>query len=152
MNEVFRQHVEALHPRFEALMSAIPTSFKALSNIADKSGIYLLSEGSEHLYVGRTKKLRSRLRMHIGGDPAGASFAVKLARQQTGRHATYKSANALRVLRLEPVFVAAFGEARARIRLMDIRVVEEPDCNRQALLEIYATLSLNTCYNDFETH
>jgi len=98
MNETFRQHVEALHPKFEMLMAAKPASFTDLSDIADKHGIYLLSEASEHLYIGRTKKLRSRLKMHVGADPASASFAVKLSRQQTGRLATHKSENALRLL------------------------------------------------------
>src|SRR5688572_15199671 len=118
MNDTFRQHVESLHPKFESLMATSPLAFTALSAVSDKPGIYLLSEGTEHLYIGRTKKLRSRLKMHVGGDPAAASFAVKLARQCIGRLATYKSDNSLRVLRLEPGFVTAFSDATARIRKM----------------------------------
>ena len=49
-------------------------------------------------------------------------------------------------------FSAAFEESKRRIRMMDVRFVEEADCNRQAVLEIYATLSLATSYNDFHTH
>lgn len=152
MNETFRQHTEALHPKFEMLMALQPVSFSALSGIADRPGIYLLSEGLQHLYVGRTRKIRSRLRMHVGGDPAGASFAVKLARLQINRPATYKPESGLKQLRADAAFIAAFAEARNRIRGMSIRHVEETDAHRQALLEIYATLALNTPYNDFDTH
>lgn len=152
MNDVFRAHVEALHPKFQMLIAMKPVSFSVLAAVVEKPGIYLLSERAEHLYIGRAKNLRSRLRMHIGNDPAGASFAVKLARQAINRPATYKKDNSLKLLRTEAAFVTAFGQASARIRAMQIRFVEEAECNRQALLEIYATLALNTRYNDFETH
>ena len=35
---------------------------------------------------------------------------------------------------------------------MQIRFVDEPDPIRQALLEIYVTISLEAPYNDFDTH
>jgi hypothetical protein len=151
MNEIFRKHVEQLHPKFEALMRMSPVTLATLSNDADKSGIYLLSEGSRHLYIGRSRKIRSRLRMHVG-HPAGASFAIKLARESTGRKASYTALGSVKELLNEPEFSAAFQKAKQRIRAMHIRYIDEADCNRQALLEIYATLSLNTPYNDFETH
>jgi hypothetical protein len=50
------------------------------------------------------------------------------------------------------VFNAAFKAAKARIRAMDYRFVEETDQNAQALLEIYCTLVLKARYNDFNTH
>jgi hypothetical protein len=51
-----------------------------------------------------------------------------------------------------PVFAAAFIEAKERIRRMEYRYVEEPEQNRQALLEIYCAIVLSTPYNDFKTH
>ena len=48
-------------------------------------------------------------------------------------------------------FAAAFAAAKERIRRMEVRYVQESDANRQALLEIYATLVLKTHYNDFDT-
>jgi hypothetical protein len=53
---------------------------------------------------------------------------------------------------LDPTFAAAFSDAKQRIRAMDYRFVEEGDQNRQALLEIYCAVVLNTRYNDFGTH
>lgn len=52
----------------------------------------------------------------------------------------------------QPDFVAAFAAAKTRIRGMQYRYVEETDQNRQALLEIYAAVVLETKYNDFGTH
>ena len=49
-------------------------------------------------------------------------------------------------------FKKAFDEARQRIREMEFRYVEESDSIRQALLEIYCAVKLNTEYNKFETH
>ena len=52
----------------------------------------------------------------------------------------------------EHQFRAAFEGAKARIREMDVRFVDEADPLRQTLLEIYAAVSLATPYNDFNTH
>jgi len=83
-----------------------------------------------------------------------AAFAFKLAREATGCHmASYKSdENSRTNLMLNADFSLAFNEAKARIRQMDYRYVEEVDQNRQALLEIYVTVVLATPYNDFNTH
>ena len=53
---------------------------------------------------------------------------------------------------LNPDFAAAIQEAKARIRAMEYRYVEETDQIRQALLEIYCAVALDTPYNDFGTH
>lgn len=151
MDEVFRQHVEQLHPKFDALMAMIPVMLAALPKDAEKSGIYLLAEGDRNLYIGRSRKIRSRLRMHVG-HYAGASFAVKLAREATGKRTSYTTKDSVKELLKDQDFAAAFQLAKNRIRSMEIRYVEESDCNRQALLEIYATLVLKTPYNDFDTH
>lgn len=152
MNETFRQHVEQLHGKFEALMKMEPVTLAGLPKTVPKSGIYLFSEGDTHLYVGRSKSLRARLRYHSG--PADdAPFAFKLAREQTGNvKATYRSQGSRTELLTDPAFRAAFQSAKERIRRMRIRFVEEPDSNRQALLEIYATICVGAPYNDFDTH
>jgi hypothetical protein len=78
----------------------------------------------------------------------------RLAREATGRaEASYKSGEDSREgLIVNPEFLAAFTEAKARIRRMDYRFVEEADQTRQALLEIYCSVALGTPYNDFNTH
>ncbi len=49
-------------------------------------------------------------------------------------------------------FVAAFDEAKAQIRKMNLRFVEQNDPVRQALLEIYVAITLETPHNDFDNH
>lgn len=66
--------------------------------------------------------------------------------------AAYSIAGSRRALIAEANFGEAFREAKARVRKMDLRFVEEADPTRQALLEIYASVVLRTRYNDFDTH
>jgi hypothetical protein len=66
--------------------------------------------------------------------------------------ATYNTAGSRINLSAEPEFARAFSEAKAFLRTLDIRFVEETDQTRQALLEIYAAVCLRTPYNEFRTH
>ena len=83
-----------------------------------------------------------------------AAFAFRLAREATGNLiATYKRGEGSRTSLMEnQAFIKAFTDAKARIRSMDLRFVEESDPTRQALLEIYVSVVLSTPYNDFDTH
>ena len=82
-----------------------------------------------------------------------AAFAFRLAREVTGKlDACYRKEGSRDALMQDPAFRRAFDTAKARIRKMDVRFVEETDPVRQAILEIYAAVALNTRYNDFDTH
>jgi predicted GIY-YIG superfamily endonuclease len=123
MNETFRLHVEALHPAYERLVASAPFKYADLAKQAvPERGIYLLTEGDRHLYVGRSDNIRQRLRSHC-------------AVSATQEH-----------------FRTVFEAQKARLREMGIRVVEEADPNRQALLEMYVSIALGTPYNDFANH
>lgn len=155
MHEAFRQYTETLHPAFEQLMRMNPVTISRLPKKPPAKCIYLFSEGDNHLYVGRTRKLRNRLRQHSipGAQHNQAVFAFKLARETTGlTEASYTSKGSRRDLLSDPRFADAFVQAKARVREMDLRFVEETDPLRQALLEIYVAVVLGTKYNDFETH
>ena len=156
MNATFVKLVEGLHPKFEQLVIMSPCSGGNLPKTMPTQGVYLFSEGSSHLYVGRSNKIRGRYGRHCnpGATHRMAAFAFKLARETTGRLiASYKAGDDSRKgLMLDPAFSAAFKAAKERIRKMDCRFVEETDQNAQALLEIYCTLALNARYNDFNTH
>jgi len=64
MDDTFKHYLEALHPSFEQLMNMAPVAITRLPRKLPSKCIYLFSEGDNHLYVGRTRKLRSRLRQH----------------------------------------------------------------------------------------
>ena len=156
MHPKFATIVERLHPKFEQLTAMSPVTNGNLPKNMPQQGVYLFSEGDRHLYVGRSNTMRARYGRHCnpGATHRMAAFAFKLARQATGKTtASYKAGSDSRKgLMLNPEFCAAFDAAKARIRKMDYRFVEEIDQNAQALLEIYCTLALNATFNDFNTH
>lgn len=155
MHEHFKQYVESLHPSFERLVEMSPVKMSALPKRLPEKCVYLFSEGEHTLYVGRTRRLRQRLRQHsfAGAQHNQAVFAFKLAREVTGRTvAAYSIKGSRAALSVEPLFAEAFTQAKARVRKMDLRFVEETDPLRQALLEIYVSIVLGTKYNDFDTH
>ena len=155
MNEHFRQHVESLHSSFEALMSRSPFTYDEMPQHLPGAGIYLFSEGERHLYVGRTNSIRKRLQQHCRPSSGQNScpFAFRLAREARNvPKATYKPEGSRGNLLEDPEFAQAFVNAKVRLRGMNIRVVAEAVPLRQALLEMYAVVSLETPYNTFDNH
>lgn len=156
MDAKFASCVEALRPRLEHLLTMQPVTPGSLPTKMIKKGVYLLSDGEQHLYVGRSNDMRKRIRCHssLGATERGAAFAFRLAREATGNlKATYKPGNGSRsALMQDARFASAFNAAKARIRKMNLRFVEETDPVRQTLLEIYIAVVLGTPYNDFDNH
>jgi len=81
-------------------------------------------------------------------------FALKLAREATDftKAKFTKGQVSRKGPVVDPEFIAAFTTAKARIKAMDYRWVEETDPTCQCLLETYAAVTLGTPYNDFDTH
>ena len=156
MDRKFIAHVEALRPQIQRLLGMEPVTPDSLPMIIPKKGVYLLSEGQKHLYVGRSNNIRSRIGRHCnpGATHRMAAFAFRLARETTGNmRATYRRGEGSRAALMEdPKFLAAFNVAKERIRKMNLRFVEEADPVRQALLEMYVAVVLETPYNDFDNH
>ena len=155
MDPKFKSLVESLEPKYQALVGMAPVKYGAHSREIPIRGIYLFSEENNHLYVGRTNRMRERLRGHCvpSASHFTATFAFRIARKTTGRIAASYSRSGSRVDLLNDVaFASAFKTAKRRIALMDLRYVEEPNPTRQALLEIYVATVLKTPYNDFDNH
>ena len=121
-----------------------------------KAGVYVLSEGGQHLYVGRSNDIRGRIsrQSRPGATHRMAAFAFRLAREATGNlRATYKKGKGSRAGLMENrAFVDAFTSAKARICGMELRYIEETDPVRQTLLEVYVAVVLEAKYNDFDNH
>src|ERR1700730_12164590 len=140
MHDSFKQYIETLHPSFEKLLTMRPVKIGSLPKVIPEKCIYLFSEGADHLYVGRTRRLRNRLRQHsiAGAQHNQAVFAFRLAREKTGQTiAAYSVKGSRRALSLDASFADAFTLCKTQVRNMDLRFVEETDPLRQALLEIY---------------
>ncbi len=156
MDSEFISHVDALKPQLERLLVMEPVTAITLPTKMPRRGVYLLSDGNKHLYVGRSNDIRKRIGRHSrpGATHRMAAFAFRLAREATGNmKATYKKGEGSRsALMKDEKFVVAFDSAKDRIRKMNLRFVEEANPVRQALLEIYVAVVLNTPYNDFDNH
>ena len=93
MNSDFRNLVENMHPSFEKLISMEPYRNGDLPKSMPSKGVYLFSEGEQHLYVGRSNSLRKRYQQHTrpSAPHNQAVFAFKIARMNTGNTvASYK--------------------------------------------------------------
>jgi hypothetical protein len=155
MNENFKQHVESLHPSFERLVQSVPFTFATLPKSLPLAGIYLFTEGDKHMYVGRTNGLRTRIQQHCrpGSSHDSAPFAFRLAREARNvLKATYRAEGSRAQLLQKEAFADAFTFAKSRVRAMTVRVVEEGDPLRQALLEMCVAVVLEAPYNDFDNH
>ena len=155
MNARFAKVVESLDPSFSRLLAMEPVTPISLPKGMPKEGVYLFSEGRGHLYVGRSRDIRGRIARHSRPSATHrmAAFAFRLAREATGHLVpSYTAEGSRSKLIKDPVFRNAFDQAKARIRTMDVRFVEEAEPVRQTILEIYVAVSLRTPYNDFSTH
>jgi hypothetical protein len=155
MNKAFQAHVDALPDLLERLLAMPPVKVCELPKAMPKHGVYVLTERSRHLYVGRSNRLKTRLGEH--GRPSSpatkSAFVFRLAREATGRtKASYKPKGSRNQLMQDARFRAEFVKAKERISQMNVRYVEESHPVRQALLEMYVALTLETPYNSFDNH
>ena len=149
MDAKFASLVERLHPSFVTVTERPPVTGGAKPSFAGaERGVYLFTEGTIPFYVGRSNRLLERYKNHWMPKKTDreAAFAYKLAREATGfKKAAYKKGPGSRKdLALNEVFASAFATAKARIRNMEYRWVEETDPTCQCLLEIYAAVALGT--------
>ena len=66
--------------------------------------------------------------------------------------ARYSGAHTRKQLLKDKDFRREYAAAKQRIREMSVRWVQESDPVKQALLEIYVAVVLQTPYNNFDTH
>lgn len=154
MDSRFAKYIENLHEKYVQLMAMEPVCMESPLHNTPEGGVYLFSEGESHLYVGRSKRqLNKRLRGHISKSTKDSPLAFKLAREATGQTLTSYSGDYTRKnLLSDPEFIKAYQDAKERIKRMNIRWVHDPEPTKQALLEIYVSVVLQTPYNDFDTH
>ena len=155
MHKIFKEYIDSLEPSFQRLMNMKPVTVETLPSEVPQSGVYLFSEAGENLYVGRTNTIRKRLQNHCrpGSGHNSATFAFRLARQVTGMtQATYTVKGSRQELERDPEFSPVFIAQKLRVRNMNVQFVSEPEPMRQALLEMYVSVSLGTPHNDFDNH
>ena len=152
MNERFRDYVESLDEAWQKLQAMPPVRASEVPNDTPVGGVYLFSENGVNLYAGRTKRrIASRIRFHFC-KADDCPFAWLLAREATGKKATYTPVGSRYALLGDPSFEAEYERGKQRIRNMQVRYVYEHDPWKQALLEMYVAVAAQARYNDFDTH
>lgn len=148
----FARAAARLPAQAEALVCGPARHFGDFSDRGAQQGVYLFSEGEDHLYVGRTSRLHHRLINHCRGSArsnrsplklkvmlADAPFAVPVSRR-TGWEDIVR----------DPAFAAAFETAKQRINRMQIRFLAEDDPLSRYLLEAYCALALEARYSEVD--
>jgi predicted GIY-YIG superfamily endonuclease len=162
MHEKFRATIETLVPAYDRLVAMEPirgSLFPRVDLPADKRlrGVYLMTEGKQHLYVGRSNDIAGRFYAHrrkSSGDGV-APFAFRLACLSSGRTGIsyIRGHEDTREEKMKnEVFLKHFANAKARICEMDFRYVIEADPVNQAILEVYCAVALETPHNTFDNH
>ena len=153
MSDQFDNVIECVRAKFTELCASPKHTIAHLPKGMPEPGIYLIYEGGERLYVGRTNRLRKRLQSHTRNNHNQATFAFLLARHETGNlKASYKRDGSRKDLLGNPHFRAAFDTARERIKKMTVQFVEEADPIKQTILEVFTAFETKAKFNDFENH
>lgn len=153
MNNDFKCLVEKLPILMKNLLLSYSRTYNDLGLLPDK-GIYVFFENNEPIYVGRTNRMRGRLKEH-GGISSGhnkAPLAFNMAKKaalQQGFNINMKRAE----LEKNPLFSVLFMEAKERVRGMSVKVVPIEEPVLQTLFEVYASMELGTSeFNSFDNH
>lgn len=153
-----------MEDEFKVLIDKLPVLFETLANVGLKpwnnlgplpqNGIYVFYENGRPIYVGRSNRMKDRIKEH--GRPSSthnsAPFAFNLAKKVAKEKGVDVSRRRSE-LEKDPIFSGPFLEAKERVSRMSVKVIEVDNPVIQTLLEVYAALSLGTTeYNDFDTH
>ena len=152
MNNDFKRIIEQMPVLMERLMNTELQPWGKLGKLPE-SGIYAFYENGEPLYVGRSNRMRDRLKEHgrQGSPNNSAPFAFNIAKQDAERTGI-DIARTRTDLEHDNKFNKLFRLAKKRVSQMSIRVVEVDDPILQTIFEVYAAMELKTPFNDFDTH
>ena len=152
MNPDFQKIINQMEPLLEELMTSSPHTIEdGLRNLPRK-GVYAFYENGKAIYVGRSNRIRDRIREH-GAESSrheSATFAYKLMLEEVGEQGGHSSKSSRQDLQQK--YENEYKGQRKRIREMKVRGVAIEDQKVQAVFEIYAILALGTTkYNPFQT-
>lgn len=152
MNDQFKRIIELLPPLFERLVTSSIKPWNDLGRVPQR-GIYVFYENGHPIYVGRTNRMKDRVKEH--GRPSSthnsAPFAFNLAKKAAIEKGM--DLNKSRVeLERDPTFAKLFSEDKDRVSKMSVRVIEIDDPVIQTIFEVYTSMELRTEFNDFDTH
>jgi predicted GIY-YIG superfamily endonuclease len=155
MNEKFKNIIDKMPLLLQSLLRQPPIIIDEIGiTPVPQMGVYVLFEGDNPIYVGRSNRMKQRLKEHSqrSSDHWSATLAMRIAKQEyfsaqkEGRRRTNEQ------LMRNSVFREKFEAAKSRIAKTRIRFIEIEDQVEQTIFEIYAALVLDTELKDFSTH
>ena len=155
MNERFKKLTDRMPLLLQSLLKKplIAIDDIGITPVPQK-GVYVFFEGNKPIYVGRSDRLKKRLKEHSQRSSVhnSATLAFKIAKQNTSTLHKKEKKQTNEQLMKNRDFVGEFEAAKDRIARAEIRFIEIEDQIEQAIFEIYASLALDTELNDFGTH
>jgi len=155
MNERFKKLADRMPLHLQSLLEQSPISIDdiGITKVPQK-GVYVFFEGNKPIYVGRSNRLKKRIKEHsqISSDHYSATLAFRIAKQNTSTLQKKERKLTNKQLMNNSDFVERFKAAKDRIARTEPRFIKIEDQVEQAMFEIYASLALNTELNDFGTH
>jgi len=151
MNERFRKIIETFPAKMEHLNQSPFITKNELDNVP-KMGIYVFYEEDRPVYVGRSERLKARLREHSqqSSGHMSATYAFNIAKKEAKESGIDTRKRRIDLER-DPEFAPIYKQAKERISKMQIRVIGIEDPVEQTLFEVYAHLELGTD-NEWGTH
>lgn len=115
-------------------------------------GFGVFYEDGKPVYVGRSERLKSRLKEHSqqSSGHMSATYAFNIAKKEAKESGIDIRRRRIDLER-DPEFARIYKEAKERISKMQIRVIGIEDPIEQTLFEVYAHLELGTD-NEWGTH
>lgn len=150
----FDEVISQMKPLMDKLLSGPALGRGQLTSIPRK-GIYVFYEDGKPIYVGRSNRMKERIQEHgrNSSKHESATFAFNLALEHLGAFSGHDANNTRKEIQEDPSFERVFAEQKARVRNMQVRVVEIEDQILQTIFEVYAVIHLGTgAHNSFDTH
>lgn len=153
MNGEFKELIDMLPFFMDKLVNTVLMPWIDLGELP-KKGIYVFYENNQPIYVGRTNRMRDRIKQH--GRPSSTHNSAPFAFNLAKRAALEKGINIDKprnLLENDPNFMKLFLEAKNRVSRMSVRVIEIDNQITQTIFEVYASIALRTTeYNSFDNH
>ncbi len=155
MNERFKKLTDRMPLRLQSLLEQLLIAIDDIGiTQMPQKGVYVFFEDDEPIYVGRSNRLKKRLKEHSqrSSDHYSATLAFRIAKQNTSTLQRKEKKQTNEQLMKNRDFFEEFEAAKDRIARTKIRFIEIEGQIEQAIFEIYASLALGTKFNDFGTH
>ena len=152
-----------MHPEFQKIVDQMEPLLRTLEKSdgfiiengigpLPEKGVYVFYEDGKPIYVGRSNRMRARIREHAAESSRheSATFAYKLLLDAIGEPGGHSSSRTRK--EIQASYSQEYQRQRQRIRRMELRAVQIENQRVQSVFEIYAIIALGTFkYNAFHT-